>query len=83
MSSKVEDCIAPPSTLRDGFEIPDVTLDYLQAGIAILMAEIRAMARMKIVEDDNLPFVFEQPIDEVASYEPQPAGDKRPFHPFI
>jgi hypothetical protein len=81
VSSKVENYIATPRTLRDGLEIPDVTLNHLQARIAILMTEIRVMTRLKIVENYDLPFVFEQPVDKVASYEPQPAGDECPLHP--
>jgi len=33
------------------------------------MTQIGAMSRMKIVEDYNLPFVVEQPVDKVTADE--------------
>jgi hypothetical protein len=83
VSSEVEDRVAPPRVLQNGFEIPDVPLDHFQVRIALLIAKIGAMTRTKIIEDYNMPFVLEQPVDKVAADEPQPTSDERPFHSFM
>jgi hypothetical protein len=67
--SEVKDGVTPPRALRNGFEVPYVSLNHLQARVALLMTQIGAMSRMKIVEDYNLPFVVEQPVDKVTADE--------------
>jgi hypothetical protein len=83
VSSEVEDRVAPLRALQKSFEIPDVTLDYFQARVALLTTKIGAMTRMKIIEDYNMPVVLEKSVDKVAADKSQPTGDERPFHSFM
>ena len=44
--------------------------------VVLVLAEVGTVTRQEVVKDDDLPVVFEQPVDEVAPDEPQAAGDK-------
>ena len=81
VGSEMEDCVAPSRALRYGLKIPDVPLDQFEMRVALVVAEVGATARKQVVQDQDVPTVFEQPVDHVAADEPRPAGDQRPFHP--
>jgi hypothetical protein len=80
VSSEVKDCVAPSRALRNGFEVPEVPPNHLQTRVALLMAQVGAMTRMKIIEDYYLPFILEQSVDKVTPDESQPTCDECPLH---